>query len=130
MLPAFLSSINSTFTLIRSMLPTITDTEEVSCYVTARRLWTSVYGENMLPADPMFQREWDEIHCKKVLDNMVFENDQDRASFLASTQKESNAWLQALPSRSVGTLLDNNTFLCLLPLRSIQVSSPSLLLQG
>ncbi|KAI5731208.1 hypothetical protein M8J77_006335 [Diaphorina citri] len=52
-----------------------------------------------------------------TVNNVVFENDLDKARYLASTQKESNAWLQALPSRSVGTLLDNNTFRISLALR-------------
>ncbi|KAI5700389.1 hypothetical protein M8J76_011101 [Diaphorina citri] len=79
MFPAFLSSINSTFTLIRSMFPNITVIGEVSCYVDARSMWSNVYKENVFSAVPMFQREWDEIHRKKVVDNLVFENDLDKA---------------------------------------------------
>jgi hypothetical protein len=58
------------------------------------------------------QKIWDEkihnIGHKILLDRMS--TDKDQARLLALQEKESGAWLHALPSTNLGTLLDNQCF--------------------
>ena len=49
--------------------------------------------------------------------SFIFESAKDKARYLASTVHESSAWLTALPSKFVGTLLDNNVFRISIALR-------------
>jgi hypothetical protein len=55
------------------------------------------------------QKIWDEkihnISHKTLLDRISL--DKDQARLLALNEKESGAWLHALPSTSLGTVLDN-----------------------
>ncbi|CAG9109911.1 unnamed protein product [Plutella xylostella] len=57
-------------------------------------------------------RLWDEPICRQVQENLLetATSPADRARLMASAEPESGHWLRALPSASVGTLLDRNTF--------------------
>ena len=57
--------------------------------------------------------------CKKVFDSLLADtlDPYHRARVLAAEEKESGAWLSALPSSSIGTLLDNSTFRISIALR-------------
>jgi hypothetical protein len=48
------------------------------------------------------------------------ENFRDKARLLATQQKESGAWLNCLPSSSLGTLLDDSSFRIAVALRTGQ----------
>jgi hypothetical protein len=48
------------------------------------------------------------------------ENLRDKARLLATQQKESGAWLNCLPSSSLGTLLDDSSFRIAVALRTGQ----------
>lgn len=56
------------------------------------------------------QNDWDELLISKTTDSLVFHSFKDKARYLSSLRTESNAWLTALPSKFVGTFLENNTF--------------------
>lgn len=107
-LPAFLSSVNSVFNLVTLMYPELSDETMVSDYSCALEMWSSVSNE--IPTDTSKQQTWDNILISERIKNLNFDSDKAKARYLASTVKESNAWLTALPSKSIGTLLDNNTF--------------------
>lgn len=49
--------------------------------------------------------------------SLHFENVEDKARFLAVQRPESGAWLHALPSESIDTLLNNNAFRIIIGLR-------------
>jgi hypothetical protein len=65
------------------------------------------------------QKIWDEkihnISHKTLLDRIS--SDKDQARLLALNEKESGAWLHALPSTSLGALLDKSIFRIFICLR-------------
>lgn len=115
-LPAFLSSVNSVSDLVKMMLPNYTDESCIDGYTDGLSSWLSI-NNNELPVNKNFQRNWDLISIKRIQNSLVLSSDVEKARFHASLFKESGAWLTALPSRSVGTLLDNNTFRISMALR-------------
>jgi len=66
-----------------------------------------------------YQREWDKLICETTLDNITSQSDDQKfkARLLAVQTKESGAWLNALPSPSLGTLLENSSFRIAIALR-------------
>jgi hypothetical protein len=60
--------------------------------------------------------------CLRILDTLTsnIENLRDKARLLAAQQKESGAWLNCLPSSSLGTLLDYSYFRIAVALRTGQ----------
>ena len=75
-------------------------------------------GGDSLPDDPRRQKAWDLPIVKKNWDNMLLEADQvSRAILMATAQKESVAWLNALPVSSLGTLLVPESFRVTIALR-------------
>lgn len=108
-LPSYLSSVNSVSALVQKILPKqIKDITEIACYKEALVLWQESYLS--VPPHPIFQRNWDAFVCKDISDKLDLTSDFKKAIYLASLKKESSEWLHVLPSRSIGTLLDNNTF--------------------
>ena len=54
------------------------------------------------------QKEFDSNLCKILVDKMVKKGDSKfKARLLALQEEESNAWLKALPSSSLGNFLDD-----------------------
>lgn len=68
----------------------------------ARSLWNMKYGKQCIPQNLNSQHEWDELHCKQVTETFKLVNDSEKALYLASLEKESNAWFHTHPSRAVG----------------------------
>ena len=96
-LPSFIASMNSVGELVETILSriNITDTNELAEAVES---WRGSIGGASLPDDPRRQKAWDLPIVKKNWDNMLLEEDQvSRARLMATTQKESGAWLNALP---------------------------------
>ena len=61
-----------------------------------------------IPSDPTKQKAWDEAVCAKAAaDIMTAANQVSRARLLAAKAEGSGAWLHALPTPSLGTLMDN-----------------------
>ena len=109
-LPSFLYSMNSVAELVVTNFSRINITE----LTIFQRLWSvggGASGGASLPDDPKRQKPWDLPIVKKNWDNMLLDLDQvSRARLMATTQKESGAWLNALPVSSLGTLLDSESF--------------------
>ena len=64
------------------------------------------------------QKAWDLPLAERARDSLLATANQfDRARLLSAATTESGAWLQALPSASLGTLLDNNTVRIAIALR-------------
>ena len=79
--------------------------------------WRRASGGAFLPDDSRRQKSWD-IPIKKNWDNMLLEADQvSRARLMATAQKESGAWLNALPVSSFGTRMDPESFRVAIALR-------------
>lgn len=55
-----------------------------------------------IPQNLNSQHEWDELHCKQVIGTLELVNETEKALYLESLEKESNASIHALPSRAVG----------------------------
>lgn len=108
MLPAFLSSIHSVINLVTLMLPNIKDETMIADYTDALNEWSLI--SELTPEVKNSQRNWDELLISNKSDSLIFHSFKDRARYLSSLRTESNAWLTALPSKFVGTFLDNNTF--------------------
>ena len=109
-LPSFIASMNSVGELVETILSriNIADTDELAEAVES---WRRTSGDACLPDDPRRQKAWDLPIVKKNWDNMLLEADQvSRARLMVTSQKESGAWLNALPVSSLGTILDPESF--------------------
>ncbi|KPI99184.1 Histone H2B.3 [Papilio xuthus] len=75
-----------------------------------RDTWLSAIGPD-LPLNLASQRQWDEPLCLKIRNHLVesSESEAERSRLLASCEPESGYWLNAIPSFSVGTLLERTT---------------------
>ena len=107
-LPSFLSSVHSVIDLVTSMYPQLSDETMISDYSRALEMWFA--HSDSIPDQMSNQRSWDDLLISQKVESLTFNSQLDKARYLASTVKESNYWLGTLPSKSVGTLLDNNTF--------------------
>uniref|UniRef100_A0A8D9A2L3 Uncharacterized protein n=1 Tax=Cacopsylla melanoneura TaxID=428564 RepID=A0A8D9A2L3_9HEMI len=115
-LPAFLSSVYGSSSLVSAILPPM-EINNVSMRSEALDCWKNIHGDD-IPKVPMFQKSWDDLHTKRIIETkLIFNNTTDSARFKAFQKKESNAWLHALPSSSVATLLDDNSFRICVALR-------------
>ena len=109
-LPSFIASMNSVGELVETIFSkiNIADTNELAEAVES---WRGASGSASLPDDPRRQKTWDLPIVNKNWDNMLLEADQvSKARLMATAQKESGAWLNALPVSSLGTLLDPESF--------------------
>ena len=108
-LPSFIASMNSVGELVETILSRINlaDTNELA---EAAESWRGASGDASLPDDlPIVKKNWD---------NMLLEADQVyRARLMDTAQKESGAWLNALPVSSFGYLLDPESFRVAIALR-------------
>ena len=110
-LPAFLSSVNACTQLVSIMLHQSTlQAEEIADYQDGLDIWNGLHPGSAQPEIPSLQRQWNRIAIARLIGNLKIESDEDKARFLAVQRPESGAWLQALPSKSIGTLLENNSF--------------------
>ena len=106
----------------------------LTCYITLRciadyddglNVWNGLHPEQAQPEQPTIQRQWSLITTQRLVNNLNFDRDEDRARYLAVQRPESGAWLHALPSKSIGTLLDNNVFRIIIGLRlGIDICEP------
>lgn len=117
-LPAFLASLHASSTLINSILsPTIVESE-CEYLKEAMELWTSRFPNLPIPGSPNLQKCWDSLIVQEkynsVLNNVDF---REKAVILSAACKESGAWLEALPSPQLGTLLDKQSLQIAVALR-------------
>ena len=116
-LPSFLASMNSVGELVETNLSrnNIADTNELAEAVES---WRGASGDAPLPDDHSRQKAWDLPIVERNWENMLRVADQVcRAGLLATAQRESGAWLNALPVSSLGTLLDSESFRVAIALR-------------
>ena len=116
-LPSFLASMNSVGELVETILSriNIADTNELTEAVES---WRGASGGAPLPDDPSRQKAWDLPIVERNWENMLRVADQvSRARLLATAQRESGAWLNALQVSSLGTLLDSESFRVAIALR-------------
>ena len=107
-LPAFLSSQASSASIIRSVLNIPPEQELIDEYSEALNVW--IQADLSVPSLISKQRCWDFIHCQSIVESFKPTLDQHRlACFEAASQPKSGAWLNALPSSSLGTLLDSDS---------------------
>ncbi len=131
-LPAFLSSVNAVSLLVSIMftLPTLTAGEKAG-YQDSMKVWNGLHPDQNLPEKPSLQKQWQLITTNRLSNSLKFERDDDRARILAIRKPESGAWLHALASKSIGTLLDNNAFRIIMGLRlGIDICAPHICLRG
>ncbi|XP_045784576.1 uncharacterized protein LOC123880480 [Maniola jurtina] len=116
-LPAFLSSVHS----IRELSSQILKSNSISLtYATeALESWKVRCPNVDIPKERSTQKLWDlplvQLTHSNLLQNLT--SDRDQARLLALSEKESGYWLHALPSKNLGTLLDNESFRVALGLR-------------
>ena len=105
-LPAFLASSYASAPLVADILDVQpADTQALSA---ATSLWSTTHKER--PVNLSSQRDWDSIKTEKSARDLLPLMDQHRlACFAAASHPASGAWLQAVPSSSTGTLLDDET---------------------
>ena len=106
---------SSVITLVTSMYPDLSDETMVSDYNCALEKWSSSFDR--IPIDKTCQGSWDNLIISENINSLTFDSATEKARYLASTVRESSAWLTALPSKFIGTLLDNNTFRISIALR-------------
>lgn len=90
------------------MLPNTKDETTIADYTDALNQW-SLLSESV-PQRRSHQDDLSELLMSIKLRSFTFSSNKDKALHLAPLHKESDAWLSALPSKFVGTFLDNNTF--------------------
>ncbi|XP_037030849.1 uncharacterized protein LOC119070553 [Bradysia coprophila] len=81
------------------MYPQLSDETMISDYSRALEKWFTHSDE--IPIHMSSQRSWDNLLIYQKIDSLSFDSQLDKARFLASTVKESNSWLTALPSKSI-----------------------------
>ena len=71
-------------------------------------IWQAKTNNAPTPVDPMKQKSWDEVLCTTAVTVLLANANQvTRARLLTARDEGSGAWLHALPTPSLGTLLDN-----------------------
>lgn len=117
-LPAFLASIHSTLALINSILSPSLFEFECRYLLEARDLWTSKFPNPQEPSCPELQKSWDSLIVQNQFYSLFDELDnREKAVLLSASSKESGAWLEALPSPQLGTLLDKQSLQIAVALR-------------
>jgi hypothetical protein len=119
-LPAFLASVASVTELIESILP-----EEMVPFTDPSMEKGVTLWKKFTKCDPpagntcKFQREWElplvQSHSKMLFDSAT--TIENKARLLGVIGNKSGAWLNALPSPMLGTLLNNDSFRIAIALR-------------
>ncbi|KAJ4448415.1 hypothetical protein ANN_10431 [Periplaneta americana] len=100
-------------------LPQLSDAAEICHVRDALTSWYTSSQTSHPPAHPEFQKHCDVIFSQKILDTLLssFTAEQDIAHLLALQESESGAWLHALPSPHICTLIDSTSFKIAIALR-------------
>ena len=119
-LPAYLSSTAASSALVSSIL----SAEAQTFAKTKREEWDGTGLEE--PTKLERQSEWDKIRCRHTIDDVLSRADQHRrACIMSAAAPASGAWLNAVPSSSTGTLLDDESTRISIALRlGLPVCSP------
>ncbi|XP_063631534.1 uncharacterized protein LOC134802767 [Cydia splendana] len=117
-LPAFLASASGVVDLVTRILSPNGNRVSIPYAADALAAWMALNPNAPRPEKPDVQRLWDDVGVKRIVEGLI-ENavGADRARLLAGSAPESGAWLQALPSPHLGTLLDNDSMRVAVALR-------------
>uniref|UniRef100_A0A8D9A679 Uncharacterized protein n=1 Tax=Cacopsylla melanoneura TaxID=428564 RepID=A0A8D9A679_9HEMI len=115
-LPAFLSSANS----VKPLMSDILNVNEAQLVIghlnSALSTWENKYSAE--PDTKNIQKFWDEIVIKQVVEQkMNFTESVDIARFKAVQAEGAGTWLDAVPSKQVGTLIESRAFRICIGLR-------------
>ncbi|XP_047991091.1 uncharacterized protein LOC125230111 [Leguminivora glycinivorella] len=82
--------------------------DEIANLREAREAWCESCPSADIPVARHCQRDWDSPRLKIAHASLIDQSpdDSERARILAVSAPESGHWLQALPSRAIGTILD------------------------
>lgn len=109
-LPAYLSSLASSRSLIQSVLPNNIEQDCIDRFDSAVDAWTQADFSSPPESAFSIQKEWDNCKCLKLVESLKISLDQHRLACLISAMApHSGAWLNSLPCSSFGTLLDNES---------------------
>ncbi|XP_063368267.1 uncharacterized protein LOC134656640 [Cydia amplana] len=109
-LPAFLSSVHSSASLIGKILKGLPSNYETAGLDEAKKAWSTACPSKDFPTHPNCQRSWDDIMCQISVDSLLNRSTgRERARLLASASKESGEWLRAYSSPNTGTFLTPDT---------------------
>ena len=107
-LPAYISSSISTYSLVDSILKSVTDSAPIE--ITHEIEQWKASGEELIEPQDEFrarQRAWDTPRIEQTQKSLIAKADQvSRARLLAAEQPESGAWATAIPVPSLGTQLN------------------------
>ncbi|XP_063359932.1 uncharacterized protein LOC134649149 [Cydia amplana] len=131
-LPAFLASAHGVADLVADILSLNGDKASIPFVADALREWLALNPGAHVPENPKFQRAWDDVGCKDTLNGLIGNAvGTERARLLAVSQSESGAWLHALPSPQLGTLLDSDSLRVSVALRlGCKVCEPHICICG
>ncbi|CAH2232343.1 jg26186, partial [Pararge aegeria aegeria] len=109
-LPAFLSSVHSISDLCSHILKS--NTQKITNVTEAIENWKVKCPNDDIPKEVTKQKLWDSplVHVTQQSLNQNLTSAKNRARLLALSTKESGHWLHAVPSKNLGTLLDNECF--------------------
>ncbi|XP_073955687.1 uncharacterized protein [Choristoneura fumiferana] len=131
-LPAFLASAHGVAGLVSNILSLDGDGADIPYVAGAVVAWSALNPGATVPEDPAVQRGWDDVGCRATLDRLINgAAGADLARLLAVSRSESGAWLHALPSPQLGTLLDGDSLRVSVALRlGCDVCQPHLCICG
>jgi hypothetical protein len=106
---AFLSSAYGVQNGMSSLLPTKDIPIQVHLLDTALEEWSSI--NSVFPSTRHIQKCWDNINITRIITSeLQFNTVTDIARFKALQCNESGSWLDAIPSKNIGTFLDLQDF--------------------
>ncbi|XP_061723449.1 uncharacterized protein LOC133529685 [Cydia pomonella] len=115
---AFLASAHGTVDLVTRILALNGGNSPVPFVSEALAKWSASMPGDARPDDPAVQRQWDDIWSRDIYNSLLTDaSGVDLARLKALAQPESGAWMHALPSPQLGTLLDNDSLRIAVALR-------------
>ena len=109
---AFLASAAGSSNLVSQILPNHLQNHNCLHMNEALSVWTQGHKQALPTGSTSHrQKEWD-IPRVKAMEKVLLDNAPDarsRARLLSASTKESGAWLNAIPSSSLGLRMDNDT---------------------
>ena len=117
---AYLASVYSSSQLVNDILPPSFLSQSVLFKEEAKLFWSR--GHDCHPPEEVSahrQKAWDSVRTTATAQHLLDDasNDVERARLLSVSDRESGAWLRALPVSSLGLHMDDNTLQIAVALR-------------
>ena len=119
-LPSYVASLYRCHQIVSALLPPSYSASVAQERARVTDGWLSIAGDRGTPdgEDKNLQRAWDSPLIERRRDVLLSQaNQYTRARLLSAAVAESGAWLRALPSANIGTLLDSETLRVSIALR-------------